>query len=188
MSFTFSSITVFGYQEVVMRMRKGIRGNNLNGFFVSLLFLLCILLPSGCSNDGQGSFAPGALETASASFTIRWHDTVDSQDSGSPGKALDCQAAGVAQVVCHVYDTATGDLLVTGGPWSCTAGGGSIDLIPAGLDRTFVALAEDDYGNVIFQGETPGIAIVANEITDNVVINAYRFVPTLVSPDRWRAS
>jgi hypothetical protein len=96
--------------------------------------------------------------------------------------SLDCQAGGVEQVVCEVYD-ATGNWLVTGGPWACEAGGGRIEGIPVGPDRIFVVLAEDELGNIRYQGETTGVSIEAGQNTQAVVIDAYLFIPTLSLPE-----
>jgi hypothetical protein len=96
--------------------------------------------------------------------------------------SLDCQAGGVEQVVCEVYDAA-GNWLVTGGPWACEAGGGRIEGIPVGPDRIFVVLAEDELGNIRYQGETTGVSIEAGQNTQAVVIDAYLFIPTLSLPE-----
>ena len=95
---------------------------------------------------------------------------------------MDCAAGGVAQVVCEVYD-AEGNWLVTGGPWPCEAGSGRVEGILPGQDRIFVVLAEDEFGNVRYQGETTGVSIEAGEITQGVVIDAYLFIPTLSAPE-----
>jgi hypothetical protein len=45
-----------------------------------------------------------------------------------------------------------------------------------------VVLAEDADGNVRYQGETSGITINAGEITQAVVVDTYRFIPTMTAP------
>jgi len=85
-------------------------------------------------------------------------------------------------VVCEVFD-ADGNWLVTGGPWACEAGSGRIERIPVGQDRIFVVLAEDDLGNIRYQGETTGVSIEAGQNNQAVVIDAYLFVPTLSVPE-----
>jgi hypothetical protein len=164
-------------------------GDRRYGLLVLLIILSCTLFPSGCGNEGQGTFSVEPSEsvsvsdTASASLTIRWHDALDAQPATYQRAALDCQASGVSQVVCNVYDTASGNLLASGGPWNCTAGGGRIDNIPVGQDRTFVVLAEDIAGNLIYQGERFNVAISPGQVTEGVVVDAYRFVPSLITPD-----
>ena len=153
----------------------------LRGFCLLLLFLCLTLLPASCGDDQQGSVSDGSDATASANLTIRWHDTSVAQDSASLRAAsLDC--SGVVQVVCEVYD-ADGNWLVTGGPWDCEAGSGRVEGIPVGQDRIFVVLAEDNLGNILYQGETTGVSIETGQITQDVVIDAYLFVPTLSAPE-----
>jgi hypothetical protein len=123
------------------------RASTRDLFFASLIFLLCISMWA-CGNDGQGVSTAGYSDTGSASLTIRWHDTQSFQNLAALQVSIDCQASGIEDVVCNVYDTSTGTLLVTGGPWDCAAHSGRINGIPVGQDRTFVLLAEDLNGNV----------------------------------------
>ena len=153
------------------------------GFCLSLILLCLTLLSLSCGDDQQGSLSDGSDETASANLTIRWYDTSVVQDLAPIRAAsLDCQAGGVEQVVCEVYDAA-GNWLVTGGPWACEARSGRIERIPVGQDRIFVVLAEDDLGNIRYQGETTGVSIEAGQNTQTVVIDAYLFIPTLSVPE-----
>jgi hypothetical protein len=155
----------------------------LRGVCLSLILLCLTLFPSSCGDGQQGSLSGGSDETASANLTIRWHDTSMAEDSAPIRAAsLGCQAAGVEQVVCEVYDAA-GNWLVTGGPWACEAGSGMIERIPVGQDRIFVVLAEDDLGNIRYQGETFGVSIEAGQNNQAVVIEAYPFIPILSAPE-----
>jgi hypothetical protein len=52
-----------------------------------------------------------------------------------------------------------------------------------GPDRIFVVLAEDELGNIRYQGETTGVSIEAGQNTQAVVIDAYLFIPTLSLPE-----
>ena len=159
--------------------RKSIR----DLFFASLIFLLCISLPWGCGNDVQGVSTEGSSDTGSTSLTIRWHDTQSFQNLAALQVSIDCQASGIEDVVCNVYDTSTGTLLVTGGPWDCEAHSGTIKGIPVGQDRTFVVLAEDFNGNVKWQGEVTGVTIIAGNNNENVSVDTYRFIPSLIFPN-----
>ena len=163
--------------------RRGIiHGQWFRISFVSLFFLLLILIPSGCGDQGQSNTPDKSLETASASLKIRWHNESEQQESKRiKAAALDCEKHGVVEVVCDVYYV-SGEGPVSGGPWSCSAGRGSVDGIPVGEDRTFVILAEDADGNVIFRGEKSGQTINAREVNNIGIINAYRFVTNLLSP------
>ncbi len=155
----------------------------LRGFFLSLILLCLTLLFSSCGDDQQGSLSDGSNETVSANLAIRWYDTPVVQNLASIRAAsLDCQAGGVEQVVCEVYDAA-GNWLVTGGPWACEAGSGRVEGIPVGQNRIFVVLGEDGLGNIRYQGETTGVSIVAGQNTQTVVIDAYPFIPTLSVPE-----
>jgi len=149
--------------------------------FASLIFLLCISMWA-CGNDGQGVSSAGYSDTGSASLTIRWHDTQSIQNLAALQVSIDCQASGIEDVVCNVYDTSSGTLLATGGPWDCAAHSGRIEGIPVGPDRTFVVLAEDINGNVKWQGEVTGVTIIAGN-NENVGVDAYQFVPSLIFPD-----
>jgi hypothetical protein len=151
-----------------------------------MIFLLLMLLLWGCRDEhrsGSSENVPVSdTETASTALTIRWHDTPDPQDSAlMRAAALDCQAGGIENVICTVYD-ASGNRLASGDPWPCTAHSGRLEGIPVGPDRTFVVLAEDADGNVRYQGETSGISINAGEITQGVVVDTYRFIPTVTAP------
>lgn len=152
-------------------------------FFASLIFLFCISLLWGCGNDGQSVSNAGYSDTGSASLTIRWHDAQSFQNLAALQVPIDCQASGIEDVVCNVYDTLTGTLLVTGGPWDCAAHSGRINGIPVGQDRTFVLLAEDLNGNVKWRGEVTGVTIIAGENNENIGVDAYRFIPSLIFPN-----
>ena len=157
----------------------------IRGFLLLFIFLCLTLLPASCGDDQQGNSSDGSTETVSADLAIRWHDTsiAEAEDSAAVRAAsLDCQASGVVQVVCEVYD-AEGNGLATGGPWDCEEGGGRVEDIPVGQDRIFVILAEDDLGNIRYQGETTGVSIEADQIAEDVAIDAYLFIPTLSAPE-----
>jgi hypothetical protein len=152
-------------------------------FLASLISLLFIFLLWGCGNDVQGVSTPGYSITGSASLNIRWYDTQYYQNSTAFQVSLNCQASGVEHVVCNVYDTSTSTLLVSGGPWDCEAHSGTIKRIPVGQDRTFVVLAEDSNGNVKWRGEVTGVSIIDGKNNENVSLDAYRFIPSLIFPD-----
>ena len=138
------------------------------------------------NNCGDGSNSASTLQstdTTSASLKIYWHNGSGQQDLGVDklAAALDCTASGVEHVICQVYDT-SGDLLATGGPWSCSVGTGRINGIPAGSDRTFVVLAEDVDGSIRYHGQTFGITIEVNKVTEGVIVNASPFIPPLIVP------
>ena len=178
------SSALFIFRGGVIKMPGIIDWLRSRGFCLSLILLCITLLSSGCGDDQQGRLSNGSDDTASANLTIRWYDTPVVQNLATIGRAasLDCQAGGVEQVVCEVYDVA-GNLLVTGGPWACEARSGRVERIPVGQDRVFVILGEDDLGNIRYQGETTGVSIAAGQNTQTVVIDAYPFIPTLSFPE-----
>ncbi|MGD9214707.1 MAG: BACON domain-containing carbohydrate-binding protein [Desulfobacteraceae bacterium] len=163
-----------------------IYGQKLSGLFVLLLSLLLTLLLPGCDDENRSgsseNISVSGTEAASTALTINWHETADEQDSAVIRAAsLDCEAGGVENIICTVYD-ASGNLLVTGEPWPCTARSGTIEGIPAGQDRTFVVLAEDADGDVRYHGETSGVTINAGE-NQSVVVDTYLFISNLATPD-----
>jgi hypothetical protein len=160
-----------------------LRTSSRDLFFASLILLLCIVLSLGCGNDVQDVSTEGYSDTGSASLTIRWHDTQTFQNSTAMQSSLNCQASGIEDVVCNVYDASTGTLLVTGGPWDCEAHTGTIMGIPVGQDRTFVVLAEDFNGNVKWQGEVNGVTIFSGNNNENVSVETYRFIPSQIFPN-----
>jgi hypothetical protein len=155
-------------------------------YLLSTLLIFSIVILNNCGNGSDSDSTLQSTETTSASLKILWHDGVDQQNLGedklATAAALDCLAIGVDHVFCQVYDT-SGALLATGGPWSCLVGSGRIDDIPSGPDRTFVVLAEDVDNNIRYHGQTSGITIKANEITEGVVVKANPFIPSLQLPD-----
>ena len=153
-------------------------------FFFSLIVLAVMPSFFGCGNGPSNGSGPKSPQTSSATLDIRWHDPSYQQNSEfvDLAAAIDCQTTGVEQVVCQVYDN-SGNLLATGGPWPCTANSGRIDGIPAGSDRTFVVLAEDADDNIRYHGQTPGITIKPDQVTEGVVVDAYPFIPNLAAPE-----
>ena len=175
------------------------------------LFFTLILLMSGCGDGGSGASASDPSETASATFSITWHDALDirvqASDTQVPFKGLEkppTPAAVQAQsvecglidyVACEVYDGADNDL--TSETFPCSAHQGTIDNIPAGSNRKFVFLGVDADGNILYHGEITGVAISAG-LTNNLgTVDAYYFIPESLSaapaaPDRielsWSAS
>ena len=150
---------------------------------VILVVLLLVLLLVGCADEPSGSAPVRSAGSGSAALTIHWHDAAELAEAPSQmAAALDCQASGVAIVVVQVYDD-SGNWLISSPEWVCSAGGGTITGIPVGDNRRFVVLAEDAEGNIIYQGEIGGITIRANEITRNVSVDAYPFMPTLTAPE-----
>ena len=153
-------------------------------FFTSLIILTVTLITSGCGDGISNDSELQSSQTSSASLKIRWHNTFYRENSEivDLAAALDCQTSGVESVVCEVYGP-SGNRLATGGPWPCTVGRGRVDGIPSGADRTFVVLAENADNNISYHGQTPGITIMPNQVTEGIVVEAYPFIPNLTDPE-----
>ena len=150
-------------------------------FSMALLFLLW-----GCGGDSSSEQADAdkassaSSDAGSASFAIQWHTAaaVD-QSSAVVRQAIEnCATVGVESITCEVYDE-SGNPIAGGGPWNCSDHQGTIDLIPAGSNRVFAVLGSDADGNIIYQGQTAGIAISPGEIVNAGTIDAYPFIPQL---------
>jgi hypothetical protein len=152
-------------------------------YLSSTLLVFIIVILSNCGDGPNSATTLQSTETASASLKIYWHNEADQHhlEEDRFAAALDCTASAVDHVVCQVYDT-SGALLATGGPWSCSVGTGRINGIPPGSDRIFVVLAEDVDGSIRYHGQTSGITIEANKVTEGVIVDASPFIPTLIVP------
>jgi len=95
---------------------------------------------------------------------------------------VDCGV--IENIICEVYDSS--NTFLTSEVFDCSAGNGTIDNIPVGEDRVFVILGVDtgagNEENILYQGEVSGITITAGETNNLGTIDAYPFVPILISP------
>lgn len=143
---------------------------------------LTLLAFMGCGEshgpDGPTGQTAESLTYASASFTIQWRDDLARTRTAA---SLDCAAEGVATVRCEVYDQG-GEWLASGGPWSCSTGGGRVTRIRSGPDRIFVILAEDTQNLILWKGQVEGIDLEPGEANDVGEIEAFRFTPSLLTP------
>jgi chitodextrinase len=184
-SFTMPSkeATMTGYSFLIGRRCKTFR------FFLFCLSLLFLLW--GCGGDAteQGTTekaSSASTETGSASFAIQWHGAAAAeQSSAAVRQAIEsCESAGVASITCEIYDDSDTHI-AGGGPWNCSDHHGSIDLIPAGSNRTFIVLGwsgAEGGGDTVYQGQAAGITINPGEIVNAGTIDAYPFVPQLSGP------
>nr|WP_240359190.1 hypothetical protein [Pyxidicoccus trucidator] len=94
--------------------------------------------------------------------------TATAPDTGSFQLAVSVPQALSSSDVTHVQVTVSAsdmtslvvDLARSNGSW-----GGLIGNIPAGSNRSFLAQAFDSSGSLLFQGQTAGVSISANQIT-----------------------
>jgi len=152
-------------------------------FLFYLFYIFMIFLISGCGGGGDDNFSSDSSETGSASFNIAWHDApvIRAAENTLITPAIDCEAAGVSTIICEVYDGS--NTYLTSEVFTCSAGQGTINSVPAGTNRELVILGEDDKGNILYHGKTTGITVIAGEINDAGTIDTHPFfVSTLLSP------
>jgi len=180
-------------------------------FYLLYILILLIFIISGCGSGGGGDANSSSelSETASASFTLEWHDPTDinvsinspttTQKKAEAGRdavvnqvsetglmtaqadTVDCGI--IENIICEVYDGSNeSNTFLTSEVFECSAHQGRIDNIPAGENRIFVILATDKDGNILYHGKVSGITITPGETNDLGVIDCYYFVPTLLSP------
>ena len=159
---------------------------NRQSFSAHLFYLLVIslvFLLSGCGGGSDDSYSSAPSETGSASFTIAWHDASvikASENSLVTTQIVPVDCGIIDKIICEVYDAS--NTFLTSEAFECSAGEGTIDNIPVGTNRKFVILGEDTGQNILYHGEAAG-DISAGLTTDVGTINAYTFIPTLLSPD-----
>ncbi len=148
------------------------RGSLFTGFF-----LIVSLVLFGCGGGGGGDSASvgGSHETdgnGSIAFGVQWEDLSDGERSLG---RIDCDTSEVAQVTAEVYDS-SGNLLTSGGPWSCAAHSGTIDNVPAGADRKVVVKGMSPAGEEYYRGEASGITVAQGMVADAGMIEALAVV------------
>ena len=185
----------FPSQLLMETAMTGISTSNSHRCKTLQLILLCVLqiiLLWGCGGDTSepaqsGGLASTSTDTGSASFAVQWH-TADPADRAATvvRQAIeDCESAGVASISCEVYDESHNQI-ASGGPWDCEAHEGRIKEIPAGSNRTLIALgwnSKGGAGDIVFRGQTENnIIINPGAVADAGTINAYSFIPALYAP------
>ena len=150
---------------------------------IFLYFVLCISLFIIFYACGEIIYSPSETEdTGSISFSVEWHGvpTTKNTTNFSATRALDCNTSGVATVEGEIYDE-NDTYLASGGPWNCSAHGGSIENVPEGSNRKAVILGKDSSGAIVYQGEKTGISVTAGQATNAGVIQVASATPTNVS-------
>lgn len=148
-------------------------------YVVSLFcFLICALPLLVLVACGGGDSSSASGETGSAVMAVDWHSRLLELAPGGTAGALDmdCDMIGVETVMARVYSD-EGEQLAEGGPWSCSAHGGTITGIPAGENRIIKIFGMGDKG-IIYKGNKTGVSIVSGSNNDAGTIDAYAFVPT----------
>lgn len=145
----------------------------VTGYIRQISFFLIPLLLFGCGNDSSLNLSSGPVETASASFSVIWHEASDihTPDKGlttsrpvtaAQAESVDCNL--IHSIVCEVYDASDNDL--TSATFDCAAGQGQIDDIPVGSGIRIVILGIDASGNILYRGEVSDITITPGDVND----------------------
>lgn len=154
------------------------------------MFCLAGILAAGvmaACGGGSGSSGSTDAGTCSMSFSINWNlqDTgaaaVGSHADGFQPEDFDA-CTDIETVTGGVYNSASGQLLRSGGPWPCVDHTGLFEDVPAGGSGFVVIYGRDYNDNAVLRGHSGDIALVADQGADAGVIEGYYFVPTLLAP------
>lgn len=145
------------------------------------------LLLMGCGGGGGGSSTAQSTSTGQLVFKAVWNRTALSSDNTEA--AGDIQARDlsdcldVESVSAVVYD-ANGNVLQTGGPWSCSDHQGILTDVPANRTVYVVILGQSSNGLTLYRGQsTYPVFLPAGATVDAGTIVATSFSPTLISPE-----
>lgn len=119
----------------------------------------------GGGGSGESSSEDSATETGAISFTVSQKDAAAYQSAAGAyiASSLDCSE--ISEVTAEVYDE-NGTLLISGGPWDCSARSGTIDNVPAGSNMTVVVIGKNSSGDEVYGGETINISVTLGQVTD----------------------
>lgn len=141
---------------------------------ILFVIVFALLFFCGCT-DNRDDSSDRNSGSGSLKFSIIYHGTAS--DKNAIAAVIDCAAEGVSTIEAHVYDQ-DNTLLISGGPWRCSVGQGTINAVPAGNNRSVVVIGKDAEDNVIFRGENPSVNVVAGQQNDAGTVDCYAFVPT----------
>lgn len=122
------------------------------------MLLACIGLGACADDDGGDDGTTGAI-----SFNMEWPEDLDDRPQ-TLMSAVDCNALGIATIVCNAYNGAESAAnLLKGATWQCAAHAGTLTGVPAGSDRRVVVTARDGSGKSIYKGERAGLTVTAGQ-------------------------
>lgn len=131
------------------------------------IYLFVFLLSLTFSSCGSGDYSTSA-DTGSASFGLKFEEaSVPSavKLAQSAARATDiCSSYGIEYISGTVYNSSN-SAVATGGPWACADHQGTINNIPPGSNLR-IAIKGTVSGTVVWQGETTGITIYADQDTN----------------------
>ena len=121
---------------------------NIKKIHFTLIIIFFFLLSfTGCGNESDQA------ETGSVNLKI----TITNPDT--PTKALiNCNTTGVSIITATIQNF-SGNELVSGGPWQCSAGRGTLPGVPVGNNYTVIVNARSEAGTLIYRGTTQGISV-----------------------------
>jgi hypothetical protein len=117
------------------------------------------LIPACSENDYQESTSD---ETGSISFNVEWTGAPSLMEEPSVfTRALDCVASNVQTVTFEVRDE--DDKLLKDHSWACDLHNGTVDGVPAGINRQLIVEGKDSQDRVLYRGVVTGIPVTAGE-------------------------
>ncbi len=152
--------------------------------FAGICIWVCVLT-TGCSGNPASSNTTDS-DAGTMALSIKWHrsrNSVAGLEQRNVKALSNCGSEGVATIQCLAYGET--DMLLTEGPeWPCqVGGGGTIEQVSSGDNRSIVCLGRDDLGNIVHLGRTGGVTITSGQTTATVQIDSYAFTASLLTPE-----
>lgn len=164
-----------------MKPKKNPPQNRINDrvFFLWLFLFIAITSTWGC---GEGH-SPSSAQTGAIDAAIRLHASPETAHRPTAYRAAadNCGDHGIESISATVY-TQNGELIATGGPWTCMAPSGVISDVPPGSGLIIVFLAKDADGNVLFRGEKDDITVYPGATANAGAVDGYSFIPAIAFP------
>jgi hypothetical protein len=154
----------------MINKRRWILG--ISGIIAAGLLLAC--------GGGSGASTSSGDGTGTVQFSVNWNRETTPFERRGPEDCVD-----ITTVTADVYNSSTGQLLRSGGPWVCSDHQGTIEQVPAGGSGFAVIYGRDGTGGARYRGHSENVEIVAGRATSVGVIEAFYFVPNLVAPLDW---
>ena len=145
---------------------KRLHNKTRSGSCISYLVLcICLILLSACDRGSDTSEETSSSSgTGSIAFSLTVQGITRVNDL-SP-LAIDCIATGISTIEASVYNQSD-VLLKAGGPWNCDVHQGTITDVQAGTNYTVIVLGRDSVGDILYEGQSSGVAVTAGQ-TNNI--------------------
>ena len=152
--------------------------DSISKLFVCIILLFCFC---GCADRSDDSSANTELGDIAFKIVLQKRSVQNTDGvSFSYMAKADAGDDGIDHIRVRVYDGET--LLKEGGPWSWSAGSGTIEGIQPGTGRDVVVLVNDADQHVLYRGEASGIDITAGQTSNAGAIECNSFIPRPSSP------